>query len=83
MGHLSDALEFEESGELASAATAYCLEGLRLIEEGQYTTEQSVRRGVTRILEAMSADVRDENTDRARRRFTVFTWGFEKALESR
>lgn len=61
----SKALEAEQNGELEAAARFYALYSFRELVGSNYQTSSQMRRGVTHMLESISADVRANNGGRA------------------
>lgn len=59
------ALEAEESGNLEAAAKFYAFYSFRELVESNYRIGSQMRRGLTHMLESISADVRAGNYERA------------------
>lgn len=64
--NLQRALDAEDAGDLRAAAKWYAVVGMENILEAGYEPGETLATGVTRLLEAVSADVRDGNRSRAR-----------------
>lgn len=63
---ITKALEAERNGDLEAAAKFYAVYAFQELVGSNYQVGQEMRRGLTHMLESISADVRADNYDRAR-----------------